>query len=190
MILPFSTHWPAKMGELAGKENYFPEKIWRGLEQSIGLNGIDWHEYYHIYKNMGVFGWDIPVEPEDFLLRPKIHTLRHDLHNRWQPGKDIHFTINNRTKNSFRFAPVVKCTAVQYVLIEYIYDGLPVVLLGNSPDRLTEIFGFNHDYMAWYGEDHMLELAQNDGFDSIDHFFRYFNESCQLKLIQWTDKRY
>lgn len=183
MILPFSTHWPAKMGELAGEPNCFISKIWMGLDMP---DKKDIHEQYatvHVAK-IGKH-WDVPDSP----IRPKIHTLRHDLHNRWQPGKDIHFTINNRTKNSFRFAPVVKCTAVQY--LDIARDGEIIqVYISSKEDRSDMATFYYQDWKVTLSKTKMLELAQNDGFDSIDDFFSYFNESCQLKLIHWTDKRY
>lgn len=187
MILGFSTKWDKRMGELAGEPNYFINKIWRGFDKDI----LPQHgEFYRDHYNRFGKPWD---EEYGVRHRPKIHTLRHDPHNRWHPGRDIHFTINNRTKNSFRFAPVVKCTAVQYLDIEK-DDGITNVYISNREDRADQrvIYYQSEDANSalFIGEMMMLELAQNDGFDSIDHFFRYFNESCQLKLIHWTDKIY
>lgn len=188
MILGFSTKWDKRMGDLAGKYNFFPEKI---------ISGLDIPDYEKVTLNDLLLERQSPKSHE-FLAglldplsdhHPKIHTLRHDIHNRWQPGRDIHFTINNRTKNSFRFAPVVKCTAVQY--LDIARDGEIIqVYISSKEDRSDRATFYYQDWKVTLSKTKMLELAQNDGFDSIGHFFRYFNESCQLKLIHWTDKRY
>lgn len=183
MILGFSTKWDKRMGDLAGKPNYFVEKIWRGFDKDL----LPQHgEFYRDHYNRFGKPWD---EERGVIQRPKIHTLRHDTNGRWQEGHDIHFTINNRTKNSFRFAPVVKCTAVQY--LDIVRDGEIIQVYISSKEDRSDIATFYYqDWKVTLSKTKMLELAQNDGFDSIDHFFRYFNESCQLKLIHWTDKRY
>ena len=36
----------------------------------------------------------------------------------------------------------------------------------------------------------ILQLAQNDGFDTIDDFFAYFSENFKGVIIHWTDKIY
>jgi hypothetical protein len=34
------------------------------------------------------------------------------------------------------------------------------------------------------------QLAINDGFETVEHFFRWFNEDFSGKIIHWTDLRY
>ncbi len=34
------------------------------------------------------------------------------------------------------------------------------------------------------------QLAINDGFNSVDDFFQYFNTDFTGKLIHWTDLKY
>lgn len=36
----------------------------------------------------------------------------------------------------------------------------------------------------------VLELAVNDGFDSDEMFFKWFDKDFDGWLIHWTDKRY
>ena len=36
----------------------------------------------------------------------------------------------------------------------------------------------------------MWQLAINDGFESLKHFFEYFNEDFEGKIIHWTDLKY
>lgn len=44
--------------------------------------------------------------------------------------------------------------------------------------------------VAGIEKDKMLQLAQNDGFDTIEEFFEYFNEDFTGKIIHWTGLRY
>lgn len=169
MTLSFSTKWPKSMGELAGQPNYFVEKIWAvHLNKSSDLNSS-----FAVYKtkNFKMFGtkW---IYPRDF--HPKLHTIREDKNNRWKAGMDIHFVINNRTKDRFQFAPVVKCVSVQEIEIFAFSIGIPVI---NINGRMI-------DY------EEMKQLAINDGFPSVEAFFDYFNTDFKGKIIHWTDLKY
>jgi hypothetical protein len=110
----------------------------------------------------------------------KIHTIRHDVSNRWKVGKLIHFVINNRTPDRFQFAPVMKCTGVQAIQIKYWYNGkdekfnAPSVYIDDKELNATEV----------------ETLALNDGFNCKADFFDYFNTDFTGKLIHWTDKKY
>ena len=33
-------------------------------------------------------------------------------------------------------------------------------------------------------------LAKNDGFDSVDDFFKWFDKDFNGKIIHWTNKKY
>ena len=163
MILPFST-------QLNGKPNHFVEKIWETiLQKGIQINVIDFIEFGR------------KALPKNYIVgthKPKLHTIREDKKERWKPGTKIDFFINCRQKNMFRFAPVLPVVSVQK--IEIVYDKVfgktlyPEILIDNvklHPMKLEE-------------------LAQNDGFDSIEDFFAYFNEDFTGKLIHWTDLKY
>ena len=112
-----------------------------------------------------------------YLEKPiKIHTIREDKNERWKVGTKIDFFINVRQKNMFRFAPVLPVVSTQDIEIEYTGSGV---------------------YNAWVfingklmNEKNLLEFAQNDGFDTIEDFFAYFNKDYTGKIIHWTDKRY
>ena len=51
-------------------------------------------------------------------VKPKKHTIRKDEKDRWKVGNDIHFVINNRTKNRFQFAPITKVKSIQIIKIK------------------------------------------------------------------------
>ncbi|PPL04959.1 hypothetical protein [Parapedobacter indicus] len=183
MNLGFMQKWPKHMGEWAGQPTYFPHKIWEHL-----FNVVEFKDYVacttdHLLR----FGnhWDMPVDS----VAPKLHTMREDPFNRWQAGNLIHFAINNQTKNYFRFAPVILCVSVQYVQIIHDSDGRSVHI-GNRPDYEDCVpfyldNGFSDDE-EMYGMKEMEVFAQNDGFESIEHFFTWFNKSAKYKLIHWT----
>jgi len=41
-----------------------------------------------------------------------------------------------------------------------------------------------------YAYDYLKTLARNDGFESVDDFFKWFNADFQGKIIHWTDFKY
>lgn len=175
MTLSFSQVWPNSMGELAGKPNYFIQKIWESLKDQM----VDSYIYRH-KKTFGLY-WD----ENPSTVSPKIHTIRQDESNRWKAGIDIHFVINNRTKEHFRFAPVLKCVSVQSIVIsEMIMTPYPCIILNNEKVFTVKV---DQKYLA---ADKIKELAINDGFPSIESFFDYFNEDFTGKIIHWTDLKY
>lgn len=168
MILPFSR-------QLNGTPTYFVEKIHKGfrLKELIMKAGID--PRIHYPPNYNYVAKD--------KLAHKIHTIREDKKERWKPGTKIDFFINCRQKDMFRFAPVLPVVTVQKVEIVYYHNretltlDLPQkkgVIVDEKPLMRSEI----------------EQLAQNDGFDSIEDFFAYFNEDFTGKLIHWTKLKY
>lgn len=159
--------------KINNKPTYFVEKIWQHFPceftADVFENYIDGLPNFH-------------EDAVDFI--PKLHTIRRDASNRWKAGNKIHFTINNRTKNSFQFAPVVHCISTQKIEIkyeEYILEdltktrGIKVLIdekeIQNNPEKLDA-------------------LIKNDGFSSRKDFFEYFNEDFTGKIIHWTNLKY
>lgn len=167
MTLPFST-------QLNGKPTYFVEKIHSGLLQNDLLQGFD-------------LGSDHNFDLDKLCsCEPKLHTLRDDVNDRWKAGNKIDFFINCRQKDMFRFAPVLPVVSVQKVTIKYHTNTFLVHI-----DGKLFFFG-NRDFTVNEFENYqgMRQLAQNDGFDTIEDFFTYFNEDFTGKIIHWTDLRY
>lgn len=175
MILPFST-------QFNGKPNYFIEKIWEGLiekETSPKIRIDDMIHYMANYSERFAKCWDA-VENKKARPVPKIHTIRKDSNHRWCRGRDIHFYINNRSRNAFQFAPVVMCTGIQTISIHYTNTDFR-----NTKYPITIIDG------QWVITEGVIEkLAINDGFESIEAFYEYFNEDFEGKIIHWTNLRY
>lgn len=109
----------------------------------------------------------------------KIHTIREDKPGRWKPGNKIHFATGVRTAayNQFKSG---ECISVQkfkviYPEIETIIEEEPIVLI--DEDIVEDVGVLNR-------------LAFQDGFNSLDEFFRWFNTDFEGKIIHWTDFKY
>lgn len=108
---------------------------------------------------------------EKIATKQKTHTIREDKNNRWQAGVKIDFFINPRTKNMFRFAPVLPVVSIQFISIK---------------PAIKEVCIDGH----YLSSSEKVQVAQNDGFDTIEDFFAYFNTDFVGKIIHWTDLRY
>lgn len=181
--------------QIKGVENFFVPKIWSSLLPmslpNLELNKMlsEYYKYEKMHKEQ--FGIEFPTR--DFA--PKLHTIRQGL-GRWGAGMDIHMVINNRTSNRFQFAPTIKCKSVQKIEIKNA-DHLPM----NSKDiscLLNILVNGENYYLAYQvkvdglllNNSRTVELAVNDGFDTVDAFFAYFNKDFTGTLIHWTDLKY
>ncbi|MFV8351577.1 hypothetical protein [Flavobacterium sp. XS2P14] len=165
MILGFST-------QLNGKPTYFVEKILIGIDKHLGI----YHTELFIKAFKEKFESTVPVN-----YNSKIHTMREDKKERWKPGTKIDFFINCRQVNMFRFAPVLPVVSVQKVHIMYKPESVFFARTYPADVYIDE---------RWLGVHEIAELAHNDGFDTIEDFFAYFNQDFTGKLIHWTDLRY
>ena len=171
MILPFSTH-------LNGKPTNFVQKIWECLinlevvNSKIGVYPEKEKEYNKYLNNLSVFAFG------DY--KPKLHTVRKDLKERWKAGTKIDFFINVRQKDMFRFAPQLPVISTQRVFMTYAYNDIIEISV-------------NGNYI-----NDRKQFAINDGFDTYEDFFNYFypiirkseDEVFIGKIIHWTDFRY
>ncbi|WP_124019429.1 hypothetical protein [Flavobacterium hydrophilum] len=177
MILGFST-------QIYKKPTYFVERILKGLIDSgfyesmhnelkefIDTNAKREIIFYHRM-------WERIMEQN-----PKIHTIREDKTDRWKAGMKIDFFINVRTKKMFRFAPVLPVVSIQEIEIVY-YHTKETIMNAGSLKIAVRVGKKQLD------TDEMKALAINDGFDSLEEFFQYFNDDFTGKLIHWTDKKY
>lgn len=172
MTLGFMQHWPKEMA-MQDDKTYFIEKINLGLLQQDLIKQIDYVDYLDEYRTKFHGNWD--CKP---YLSPKLHTIRKDENDRWNAGKDIHFVVNGRTKDRFQFAPVVKCVSVQEIFISNLRDA----------DSINRVFVQINGRFLNHNE--IKTLAQNDGFESVEDFFKYFNQDFHGKLIHFTNLKY
>lgn len=188
MILPFAT-------QINGKPTLFIEKIWEGFFRNDFFDGKDTEfiKYFDLHGEKFGKTWD-ELPADNRLEFPKIHTIRKDDKDRWEPGVMIDFFINARQKNMFRFAPRIKVVSTQDIFMTRRGSHLEITIAKVG------------SYMG--GNDFMLDafqqglLAQNDGFDEYDDFRSYFINAIEEngkktgnywfsgKIIQWTDFKY
>ena len=154
------------------------------LKEFESKRNQDFEETPYFIYNYGDFAdynsLDIILEVVD-KITPKIHTIREDKKNRWKVGTKIHFFINCRQKNMFRFAPVLPVVDIQRVFMTYLPH------LGNGFELSID----GKQLMPYEIE----QLAVNDGFDSVEEFENYFisvmkDDEFSGKLIHWTDFKY
>lgn len=104
MILGFST-------KINGKPTCFVEKIWKGLKNNIST---ELYSEIELKLSSQEMNKPYPVDTEVYeKVKPKLHTIREDLKDRWKPGTKIDFFINCRQPTMFRFAPVLPVVSVQ-----------------------------------------------------------------------------
>lgn len=104
----------------------------------------------------------------------KIHSMRMDPKKRWRVGMKIQLAYYE-AKMKYRLIKEVEVVSIQEVVIKW-YDAqcAPVI----------EIDG----RMLWLSE--IIALSLNDGFDSVQDFYKYFNMSGVFRLIHWTEFSY
>lgn len=181
MILPFST-------QLNGKPSYFVERILKGLLKEYEITDRDdligtmnyIYDYETFLNNDKINVWQNLGNS-----KPKTHTIREDKTDRWKVGTKIDFFINVRQPSMFRFAPVLPVVSIQQFEIKWVEltEKYPIILIDNKRfyDGIVKL-----DYET----NKMLQFAQNDGFDTIEDFFNYFNSDFKGKIIHWTALKY
>ena len=187
MILSFKTKFEDQT------QTQFVRRIWDGLL----LNGLATQEQFQEYsQKWNWWWWSIPVEEDwEKEVYAKIHTIRHDPHDRWKVGMSIHFTINNRRPDRLQFAPVIPCVSVQKIRIE------KELINSNPTDKSWNIKKFhfwidgqpygNHSSRYGYDEDIVEYISQHDGFMFDSQFMNWWPEGTfEGKIIHWTNFRY
>lgn len=115
----------------------------------------------------------------------KIHTLREDKQGRWKAGNKIHMATGVRTKDYDCFMED-DCEAVQKIEIKYlkVFRIYHIFVKIDGSIFYTDIGPSKNETSA------MEQLAKNDGFDSIEDFFKWFNTDFSGVIIHWTDFLY
>lgn len=130
-----------------------------------------------------------PEMVEPYVNKQKKHSIRIDKHNRWKAGRSIQLATGVRTKNYKQFGSET-CKSTQIIEIVHTrFDSRKIRIddkLFYCNNKLCDFCIANTENR----EKEMLVLAKNDGFDSIDDFFEWFNKSCEGKIIHWTDLKY
>ncbi len=182
MILPFST-------QLNGKPTYFVEKI---------ITALTFNKLISFDKANNLLEDKLIKFDRTVIHTPKLHTIREDKKNRWRVGTKIDFFINVRQPNMFRFAPVLPVVSTQKIEFIWKENTENHTCLGTKFDRICTIKIDDR----FYGDAYLFNgsvvsssytiptFANNDGFDTPDELFAYFNKNFKGKIIHWTDLRY
>ncbi|OWP80067.1 hypothetical protein BWK63_13030 [Flavobacterium covae] len=157
-----------------GKPNYFIERIHKSfrLKEVYMVAGLCPQTHYPVGYNF---------RAKD-ILPPKIHTIRKDIENLWNKGVIIEFWVGD----FFKFAPENPVISTQKIVIRHI----PLTISKGELRPVVWIDDKLYFDMAGINHPQMLELAQNDGFDTIEDFFKYFDKDYDGKIIHWTTKKY
>ncbi len=195
MILPYST-------KINGNPTYFVEKILKGMLNEYEKTN---HDKYigtvgHLYDAGDFLNY---MYADDFLAKvdsvnPKLHTVREDLKERWKPGINIDFFINVRRPNMYRFAPVLPVVSSQKIEFIWKDNTENLTCLGTSFDKTCTIMIDDRFYGDAYffngsvvSSSYTIPIfANNDGFDTPEELFAYFNKNFKGKIIHWTDLKY
>ena len=197
MTLGFSTTWPKHMPpHMAGKPTEFVDQIWNCLKFDDTFDfqhSFDvWAGFMDLYflEHKTTFPFldrDVLEHRKKTEFREKKHTFREDPKDLWKAGRDIHFVINNRTKQRFQFAPVVKCVSVQKIEILW-GNAIPAPYKIQIPTPASSVMVFIDKRPLHANE--FEALAKNDGFNSVEDFFSWFNKDFTGKIIHWTNLKY
>lgn len=162
--------------KIKNKPTLFIEKIWACLYYGIIDFDTEFNKYNQKFKEK--FKGSIFVNFG--VTCPKRHTIRKDEKNLWKAGKKIHPVINNRTPNRFQFAPTIQCVSTQAIEIVWNYNN------SSQKEKQPGIFidGKEIDFET------LVNLAKNDGFDTVVDFLQYFDTNFTGKIIHWTNLKY
>lgn len=96
----------------------------------------------------------------------------------------MHQSTGVRTKQ-YKLIRIDSCTGTQKIEIKW---------LDISKDaRHASVYVDNMcigTYTNKYASGLLNMLAKNDGFDSVEDFFNWFNKDYKGKIIHWTELRY
>lgn len=117
----------------------------------------------------------------------KKHTIREDKCDRWRSGRRINHCHGVRTKQFENFYNN-DCTGIQEIEITWYRN---IFFLSKVEVYVDyERIGYYYPEKIELTDKKVIELAKNDGFDSIEDFFKWFNKDFTGKIIHWTDLRY
>lgn len=124
---------------------------------------------------------------EKILSGEKIHTIRTDKNRRWKIGNKIHFATGVRSKEYKEFLKGT-CKGTQSIKIDP--NTKTVVIEFNNHSLGIKVIE-NEDIVTsdnWIElQDFQIEtLSKNDGFDTVEDFWTWFDKPFEGVLIHWT----
>ena len=116
---------------------------------------------------------------EPIINRIKIHTIREDKNDRWKANRIINAATGVRTKNYNQFAEMV-CHSTQKINI---YPERKAIEIYNDPETI--------DWLGNFLSPSQIEiLSENDGFEDVEDFWKWFDKPFRGKIIHWTELKY
>ena len=158
----------------------FIPKIWSGILKFYDEVDFVEHEnpflsYYIYHINAGKKSELVkslfPPYQDIRNFIPKVTTIREDKNDFWKPQRLIHMQVFNRSKNMFRFMPILRVKSIQKIEI---LSSRQLILVDGKGLALPE----------------MKKLMNNDGFDNATQFWGWFSKDFKGKIIHWTDLKY
>lgn len=192
MNLSFAKYWPKRMPKhLAEMRTDFIEKIWSSIPEDqlqefykskykVDFDDREAMEILLKEKADYPINWPYYDQINKRYKKYKAHTFREDKKDRWGKESDIHFYINTRSTKQFLFAPVIPCKAVQKIQIIHSLSNPGVARIKIDGELYYEGH-FNRN--SW----RLKALAFNDGFESQEDLFHWFNQDFSGKIIHWTN---
>lgn len=125
----------------------------------------------------------------------KLHTIREDKKNRWSRYHIIHMSTGVRTKDYHCFL-TRHCVSVQNITINPISKQVAIdnkwILCEDSITGINALSSVADVFGKWVlnNKVHLEVLAKNDGFDSVDEFWQWFDKPFEGKIIHWTTLKY
>lgn len=169
--IAFSTHWPERMGDLAGKPTFFQERIWRGLDYWKEERMELYRRYYLEARKMGA-PWPKLYDGLCMNKSVKLTTIRGN-YDYWkaQEGKEIQpFYWSGKP---YRSKQVAFCPPLILADVFRIHI-IPAF-------RSIEVRGEKSIHTDFFR--HIEEL---EGFEMKEHFWRWFDEPFNGGYLIWV----
>ena len=119
---------------------------------------------------------------------PKLHTFRENLKGTWKPGviaQPMFWTGRPYHSKPFYFAPKFTVVSTQKVEIKHVFSGITEIN-GMRPISIPEVIIDGKTL----SRSETMRLAKNDGFNSLDEFFAWFNKDFTGTIIHWSNLKY
>lgn len=164
--IAFSTHYPDRMKELAGKPTYFPEKVMCGIYPDFQnmIRGLGWMVDEQIYT---------PDLKSTF--HPKTTTIRSN-YEYWKAKEGQLLQPFFWAGKPYRSKQVVFCPEVRLGRVRKVNIN-PSGFVPISVDR-------GRDYHSITGLKDIERFTQNEGFDHPDHFWMWFDRDFSGALLE------
>lgn len=162
MVLPIAT-------EIHEKPSLFVERIICSFPSDRSSELVPYlREYYTRFPHALDYEEPFP---------PKLHVILLDQEETWKPGVMFLPVIHNDTELQFQFAPAMRCLATQVVTIDAV-------------NHLVSIH--ENGIVRTLDQERLSMLCENEGFDSLDDFFGFFQNfgGARLQIVHWTDLLY